>query len=153
MAPECVNGEFSNKSDIYSFGVMLLEIVSGQHNRKYYLANEKTLQSRACNLWNEGRPFEFRDPTLGDDCSRKDVIRCIQIGLLCLQIDPEKRPEISLIVSQLTSSGDLPSPSELGLSSHQLIVPINDDGDQSGSDTVSLTMQLTMTRDLYPKPR
>ncbi|XP_074267408.1 cysteine-rich receptor-like protein kinase 15 [Silene latifolia] len=154
MAPESVNGEFSNKSDIYSFGVMLLEIVSGQHNRKYYQANKKTLQSCACNLWNEGRPFDFRDPTLGDDCSRKDVIRCIQIGLLCLQTEPEKRPEISLIVSQLTSSGNLPSPSELGISSHQLIVPINDDGDQStGSDTSSLTMQLTMTQDLYSKPR
>ncbi|KAH9603817.1 hypothetical protein KSS87_013336, partial [Heliosperma pusillum] len=153
MAPECVNGEFSNKSDIYSFGVMLLEIVSGQQNRKYYQANEKSLQSHACNLWNEGRPFDFRDATLGDDCSRKDVIRCIQIGLLCLQTDPEKRPEISLIVSQLTSSGSLPSPSSLGLSAHQLIVPINDDGQSTGSDTVSLTMQLNMTQDLYPKAR
>ena len=53
--------------------------------------------------WRDGRPLELLDPTLGDSFSRDEVMRCIHIGLLCVQEDPADRPTMVAIVLTLTS--------------------------------------------------
>ncbi|XP_074270061.1 cysteine-rich receptor-like protein kinase 6 [Silene latifolia] len=66
MAPEyALQGQFSIKSDAYSFGVLVLEIISG---RKATSLNQAThdvqdLLSYAWRQWEEGTPLEFVDPT------------------------------------------------------------------------------------------
>ena len=53
--------------------------------------------------WRDGRPLELLDPILGDSFSRDEVMRCIHMGLLCVQEDPAERPTVETIVLTLNS--------------------------------------------------
>lgn len=115
MAPEyAMHGQFSIKSDIYSFGVLVLEIVSGKKNSSFYESDRaQDLLSYAWKLWKEGTPLDFLDPTLDSTYSENEVRRCIQIGLLCVQEDPEERPTMNTIVLMFSSySITLPLPQQ-----------------------------------------
>ncbi|GMY37003.1 cysteine-rich receptor-like protein kinase 10 [Fagus crenata] len=115
MSPEyAMHGEFSVKSDVYSFGVLVLEIISGKKNSNFYESEGvEDLLSYAWINWRDGRPLELLDPTLGDSFSRDEVLRCIHLGLLCVQEDPADRPAMALIVLTLNSgSVTLPSPQQ-----------------------------------------
>ncbi|KAL4190335.1 hypothetical protein AMTRI_Chr07g24200 [Amborella trichopoda] len=96
LAPEYVmHGHFSTKSDIFSFGVLLLEIVSRKKTKAFY-DPELNLSLLGCawNLWREGRGFELIDPSLRESCR-------------------ETRPTMSSIVSMLGNEmASLPSPTQ-----------------------------------------
>ncbi|KAL6322428.1 hypothetical protein AAG906_008083 [Vitis piasezkii] len=104
MAPEYVHqGHLSTKSDVYSFGVLILEIVSGQ---KICFDNGGELEhlvTYAWRHWNEGTVVDIVDPILGTNL-RNEIIRCLHIGLLCVQESVANRPTMALIVSMLNSS-------------------------------------------------
>jgi hypothetical protein len=51
--------------------------------------------------WRNGAPLELLDPTMRDSFSKNEVIRCIHIGLLCVQKDPANRPTMATIVLML----------------------------------------------------
>ncbi|KAF8029064.1 hypothetical protein BT93_E1667 [Corymbia citriodora subsp. variegata] len=103
MAPEyAMEGLFSVKSDIFSFGVLLLEMISGQKNNSFHLReNGESLLTFAWKLWSEGRGLELTDPSIKESCDRVQVLKCIHIGLLCVQEDPADRPTMSLVVHML----------------------------------------------------
>ncbi|XP_039118377.1 putative receptor-like protein kinase At4g00960 isoform X3 [Dioscorea cayenensis subsp. rotundata] len=105
MAPEyAMHGNFSVKSDVYSYGVMVLEIVTGRKNRGFEESgNAAHLLSYAWRLWNDGRGLELKDPILGDRIQVDEVLRCIHIGLLCVQEDPQDRPTMGTVVLMLRS--------------------------------------------------
>ncbi|OMO64904.1 hypothetical protein COLO4_31717 [Corchorus olitorius] len=105
MAPEyAMEGLFSVKSDVFSFGVLVLEILSGKKNSGFYLTEHaQTLLAYAWRLWKEGKELELIDPGLLESCSRPEIRRCIHIGLLCVQEDPEDRPTMSDVVVVLGS--------------------------------------------------
>ncbi|XP_057442357.1 cysteine-rich receptor-like protein kinase 44 isoform X2 [Lotus japonicus] len=116
MAPEYVMyGQFSVKSDVYSFGVLVLEIISGQKNSGIgHGENVEDLLSFAWRNWREGTPTNIVDPTLNNS-SRSEMIRCIHIGLLCVQENISTRPPMASIALMLGSySLTLPVPSEPG---------------------------------------
>ncbi|CAL9226545.1 unnamed protein product [Arabidopsis halleri] len=106
MSPEyAMHGQYSMKSDVYSFGVLVLEIVSGKKNSSFYQTDgAHDLVSYAWGLWNNGTPLELVDPAIADNCQRSEVVRCVHIGLLCVQEDPAGRPTLSTIVLMLTSN-------------------------------------------------
>ncbi|KAL4201489.1 hypothetical protein AMTRI_Chr02g258890 [Amborella trichopoda] len=113
MSPEYImQGQISVKSDVYSFGVLLLEIVSGKKNNAPELFQQgQGLVEYVWRLWCEGRPIELMDPSLGETCPRNQVLRCIHIGLLCVQVDAAERPTISSVVVMLNSdTSSLPLP-------------------------------------------
>nr|XP_023894217.1 cysteine-rich receptor-like protein kinase 10 [Quercus suber] len=113
MSPEYVmHGQFSAKSDVYSFGILILVILCGKKNTSFYQSDGPAdLLSFAWKHWEDGTLLEFLDPTLGDSYSRNEVIRCLQIGLLCVQENPVDRPTMASIVLMLNSySITLPSP-------------------------------------------
>ena len=59
--------------------------------------------------------MELLDTCLEDSCSRSEVLRCIQVGLLCVQKFPEDRPTMSFVVSMLVNEGAvLPQPKQPG---------------------------------------
>ncbi|XP_052109527.1 cysteine-rich receptor-like protein kinase 19 isoform X2 [Arachis duranensis] len=114
MSPEyAMLGKYSEKSDIFSFGVMILEIVSGKKNSSYDSYYNDGLLSHAWKQWRDGTPFEILDPNLHESCSQMEVIRCIQVGLLCVQENPNDRPQMAEVVSYLSNlSIELPFPHE-----------------------------------------
>ncbi|KAI8530595.1 hypothetical protein RHMOL_Rhmol11G0071400 [Rhododendron molle] len=105
MAPEyAIDGIFSTKSDIFSLGVIVLEIISGKRNRKFHhVDHDLNLLGHAWKLWIDGKAYELIDPFLEGSFSMSTVLRCIQIGLLCVQKCPEDRPTMSSVVSMLVS--------------------------------------------------
>ncbi|KAH7660807.1 Non-specific serine/threonine protein kinase protein, partial [Dioscorea alata] len=106
MAPKyAFDGVFSVKSDVFSFGVLILEIISGQRNRVFlskpnlYLLGNQSFQ--AWSLWNEGKVLDLLDPLMGNLFSVSQVMRCVNIGLLCVQEKAEDRPIMSSVVIML----------------------------------------------------
>ncbi|XP_024170827.1 cysteine-rich receptor-like protein kinase 10 [Rosa chinensis] len=106
MAPEyAMEGLYSVKSDVFSFGILLLEILTGRKNiLGFHPTNSApTLLSFAWQLWNEGKVLELMDPMLKDSCNPNEFLRCIHIGLLCIQEDAKNRPTMSSVVLMLKS--------------------------------------------------
>ncbi|WJX30594.1 hypothetical protein P8452_19114 [Trifolium repens] len=114
MAPEYViEGLFSIKSDVFSFGVLLLEIISGKrNNKKFYLAEHgQSLLTYAWNFWSEGKGLELVDALTENSYVPSEVLKCIQIGLLCVQDNAADRPTMSSVVHMLGRDNvALPSP-------------------------------------------
>ncbi|KAI4295827.1 hypothetical protein L6164_035828 [Bauhinia variegata] len=115
MSPEyIIFGQFSVKSDVFSFGVMVLEIISGKRNASsssHQLHLLDDLLNYAWRQWKEKTPFELLDPSLEGCYSKIEALRCIQIGLLCVQEDPDERPTMAAVTLMLNSdSVDLPLP-------------------------------------------
>lgn len=114
MAPEyAMHGQFSVKSDVFSFGILVLEIVSGQKNSGIpHLENAEDLVSLAWRNWKEGTAINIVDPSLNNN-SRNEMMRCIHIGLLCVQEKSSDRPTMATIMLMLNSySLSLPIPAE-----------------------------------------
>ncbi|KAK7405143.1 hypothetical protein VNO78_06341 [Psophocarpus tetragonolobus] len=123
MAPEyAIDGLFSVKSDVYSFGVLLLEM--------------------AWRLWKENTPMELVDTSLGDSFTLSEVVRCIHVGLLCVQLHPEDRPNMASVIFLLSSENTLPQPKEPGF----LMERMNIVGESSTSNQIKTsTNELTLT--------
>ncbi|KAL2902751.1 Cysteine-rich receptor-like protein kinase 19 [Bienertia sinuspersici] len=137
MAPEyVVSGHISIKSDIFSYGVILLEIVSGLRNRGSNL-DEVNLVSYVWKLWSEGNQLNLVDTALENNYSTIDVERCIHVGLLCTQDDPSKRPNMASVLIMLNTElrVELSSPTpplgfpyehETAVLSESLRIPVED---------------------------
>ncbi|KAI7981994.1 G-type lectin S-receptor-like serine/threonine-protein kinase [Camellia lanceoleosa] len=116
MSPEyAVDGLFSVKSDVFSFGVLVLEIVSGKKNRGFYHPDHHlNLLGHAWRLYKEGRSLELIDEALWDSCYLTEVLRSIHVGLLCVQQSPKDRPSMSSVVLMLGGEGTLPQAKQPG---------------------------------------
>ncbi|KAK7293107.1 hypothetical protein RJT34_15968 [Clitoria ternatea] len=113
MSPEyAMQGLFSEKSDVFSFGVLLLEIVSGRRNSSFYdKENSLTLLGFAWMKWTENAISSLIDPRIYDPSLYKYIFRCIHIGLLCVQESASDRPTMATVISMLNSEiVDLPPP-------------------------------------------
>ncbi|GLT31627.1 hypothetical protein SLA2020_063530 [Shorea laevis] len=112
MSPEyTIDGHFSIKSDVFSFGVIVLEIISGKKNRGFHHSDHNhNLLGHAWRLWMEERALEVMDNMLGESYTVSKVLRCIHVALLCVQKRPEDRPDMSSVVLMLGSENPLPQP-------------------------------------------
>ncbi|CAM0144796.1 unnamed protein product [Urochloa decumbens] len=105
MAPEYASeGIFSVKSDVYSFEVLLLEIVSGKRNSGHHHCGDfVNLLGFAWQLWSESRAFELADPSLLGECGEvaASIMRCIKVALLCVQENAMDRPTMADVAAML----------------------------------------------------
>ncbi|XP_065878906.1 G-type lectin S-receptor-like serine/threonine-protein kinase At1g11330 [Euphorbia lathyris] len=123
MSPEyAMEGRFSEKSDVFSLGVLLLEIVSGRRNTSFYENDEAlSLLGFAWKLWIEGNAAALKDRILNDPSNDAEILRCINVGLLCVQEFAKDRPTVSTVISMLNSEiVDLPSPKQPAFSERQI---------------------------------
>ncbi|KAG5254844.1 leucine-rich repeat receptor serine/threonine-protein kinase [Salix suchowensis] len=103
MAPEyAMRGYLTDKADVYSFGIVALEIVSGKCNTSHR-GKEDTiyLLDWALFLKEEGTLLELVDPSLGQDYNEEEVITMINVALLCSNVSAAVRPAMSAVVSML----------------------------------------------------
>ncbi|VAH53674.1 unnamed protein product [Triticum turgidum subsp. durum] len=145
MSPEyAMGGTFSVKSDAYSFGVLLLEIVSGLKISSAQLKMEFcSLISYAWRLWEEGKATELVDSFIAASCPLHEVVRCIHVGLLCVQDHPNDRPLMSSVMFMLENeSAMLPPPK------HPVYFALgNPKGEQASENTSSSNaMSITMLK-------
>ncbi|KAH9791413.1 Receptor-like serine/threonine-protein kinase [Citrus sinensis] len=103
IAPEWRKSKISVKVDIYSFGIVLLEVVSARRNL------DRSRSESSCHLLRllqekakEDRLFDIVE-SFGEEVEnhRDEMIRMIKIGAWCLQNDPGKRPSMSTVVKVL----------------------------------------------------
>lgn len=65
-------------------------------------------------MWNVGRPLELTDSWLESSCNLSEVLRCVQVSLLCVQHHPEDRPSMASVVIMLGSDIALSQPKQPG---------------------------------------
>ncbi|XP_050371701.1 G-type lectin S-receptor-like serine/threonine-protein kinase At1g11410 [Argentina anserina] len=118
MSPEyAMEGRYSTKSDVFSFGVLLLEIISGKKNTDHNLDSPSLnligkvgkLLHQVWGMWREGQALGILDPSLSS-YPAQEVSRCIHIGLLCVQESTTDRPTMSEVVYMLGKETPLTSP-------------------------------------------
>ena len=181
-----MRGHFSAKSDVYGFGVLLLEIISSKKNSSFYESGQtEDLPSyvsvndyhiglfllfsiyiqylitvlheliQAWKLWRDGTPLELMN-VIGNFNARNEVIRCIHIGLLCVQEDPEDRPSMASVFLMLSSYSvtlPLPQQPEFFIQSGRLSdFTINGlESNQSTSKSTPWSVNDTSNTELHPR--
>ncbi|KAK2368167.1 putative leucine-rich repeat receptor serine/threonine-protein kinase [Trifolium repens] len=103
MAPEyAMHGYLTDKADVYSFGIVALEIVSGRSNTMHRAKEEAFYILDWANLLKErGDLMELVDRRLGSDFNKKEAMVMINVGLLCTNVTSTLRPSMSSVVSML----------------------------------------------------
>ncbi|XP_076891466.1 receptor-like serine/threonine-protein kinase At2g45590 [Bidens hawaiensis] len=113
IAPEkCDGGQLSEKSDVYSYGVLLLVLVSGRRPLQVTASpmsefERANLISWARQLARNGKLLDLVDPNI-HSLDQEQAMVCITTALLCLQRSPDKRPTMPEVVGMLAGEADPP---------------------------------------------
>ncbi|CAN6340120.1 unnamed protein product [Urochloa humidicola] len=106
MAPEyAMRGQYSVKSDVFSLGVLILEMVTGRKNSSFADSEQSVdLLSLVWEHWTTGAIEELIDPFLGRRAPRDQMMKLVNIALLCVQDSPADRPTMSSVNVMLSSN-------------------------------------------------
>ncbi|CAI9304248.1 unnamed protein product [Lactuca saligna] len=121
MAPECVvTGKATRESDVFSFGVVALEIACGRKPIVYKAQeNQIRLVDWVWELYGAGTLLEAVDPRLGSDYEGEETKRLMMIGLWCVHPDMVVRPSMRQIIQVLNCEASLPIlPSKMPVASY-----------------------------------
>nr|GEY58159.1 putative receptor-like protein kinase At4g00960 [Tanacetum cinerariifolium] len=111
-SPEyAIHGQLSEKVDTYSFGIVVLEIVSGKRCTEVpdESKGEQYLLEQAWNLYEAGMHLTLVDDTL-DDYREEDIKKVIEIALMCTQSPVSVRPTMSEVVMLLSDRSRVQNP-------------------------------------------
>ncbi|XP_048317901.2 G-type lectin S-receptor-like serine/threonine-protein kinase At1g11410 [Ziziphus jujuba] len=147
MSPEyAMQGLYSTKSDVFSFGVLLLEIITGRKNTGYINGSPfPNLIGHIWELWKGGRVLDIVDPILCQPFSaQEEISKCIHIGLLCVQEGATHRPTMSAVISMLANDTTLPPPNTPAFifnqkTSHNADASTSRSGEAASLNSVTIT--------------
>ncbi|KAH9738594.1 hypothetical protein KPL71_018840 [Citrus sinensis] len=105
-APEyAIHGQLSEKVDAYSFGVLVLEIISGTKSSETKGEEGEFLLKRAWRLYENGTHWELMDESLDpNECTKEAAEKVVEIALMCTQSAANSRPTMSEVVALLKST-------------------------------------------------
>ncbi|KAM1333831.1 hypothetical protein EV1_009751 [Malus domestica] len=133
LAPEHArSGRATTSSDVFAFGVFLLEVASGRRPIAYHGSEDVILVDWVFSCWKGSNILEAKDPKLGNDFVAEEVELVLKLGLLCCQSEPTTRPRMRQVMQHL--EGDIPLPAELSLlsaSASGLAISQNEGFDES----------------------
>ncbi|KAL5804820.1 hypothetical protein ACOSQ3_031620 [Xanthoceras sorbifolium] len=161
MAPEyAMRGYLTDKADVYSFGIVALEIISGRSNTSYR-QKEDAFHLLDWALFLKGSFLKRKRKLNGIKLNEEQVMVMINVALLCSDVSPSVRPSMSTVVSLLEGRAAIQDfvPDS--------IVSVADDKTKSDSEAMrkyyqfteeqtmnknisSSTTSSTSTGDLYP---
>ncbi|XP_057842715.1 probable LRR receptor-like serine/threonine-protein kinase At1g56140 [Cryptomeria japonica] len=113
LAPEyAFRGHLTEKADVFSFGVVALEVASNRSHEDRNLPDEMIyLLDLAWQLYEEGRLLDLVDTSILSSCSSgEEVVRVIHVALLCTQAAPTQRPSMSQVVAMLGGAMEINLP-------------------------------------------
>ncbi|KAK8591491.1 hypothetical protein V6N13_031533 [Hibiscus sabdariffa] len=97
-----LHGRATAKGDVYSFGVLLLEILTGKKPTDEAFLEEGTkLVTWVKGVVEERREEYAVDSSLGCSCPMDEINKTFNVALLCLETDPSKRPTMAEVVKML----------------------------------------------------
>ncbi|XP_009386291.2 receptor-like cytosolic serine/threonine-protein kinase RBK2 [Musa acuminata AAA Group] len=103
LAPEyCMHGVVDEKTDVFAFGILLLELISG---RRAVNSSQQSLLMWAKPLLEQNRIRDLVDPSLGDSYDSKQMDRAAKTAYICIQHSSVLRPRMSEVL-KLLSGGD-----------------------------------------------
>ncbi|KAI7750179.1 hypothetical protein M8C21_024576 [Ambrosia artemisiifolia] len=108
IAPECfLTGKATQQSDIYAFGALLIEVVSGQRPGTK-VNGFQFMVDYVWSLYREGSILEVVDKCLADDYDTEEATRFLMLGLACSHPIANERPKTHSIVQMLAGSLAVP---------------------------------------------
>ncbi|RYR32492.1 hypothetical protein Ahy_A10g047047 isoform E [Arachis hypogaea] len=125
------------------------QIIAGKRNSGFYLSDHgQSLLVYSWKLWCEGECLELVDPILENTYIRSEVIRCIHIGLLCVQEDAIDRPTMSTVVVMLASETmTLPNPNHPAFSVGRKFGKEDESTSKTSKDNISVNEGIIITAD------
>ncbi|KAL6565490.1 hypothetical protein OROHE_004545 [Orobanche hederae] len=138
LAPEYfMHGKMNKKIDVYAFGVVLLELLSGRKPIDDALPNgQESLVMWAKHIMKEGKISELKDPNLVNACDDEQFEKMVLAAILCIRHAPQSRPEISLVLKLLQGDKEVIEWARQEVNSWEDFNAIN--GDQSTNNIQSL---------------
>ncbi|XP_075523156.1 cold-responsive protein kinase 1-like isoform X1 [Primulina tabacum] len=105
LAPEyALGGQLTMKADVYSFGVLTLEVVSGKSiGNTNHGGMQKLLVEWAWELHEEGKLLDLVDPEL-ESFPEDQVLRYMKVALFCTQANASRRPLMSQVIEMLSKN-------------------------------------------------
>ncbi|XP_008676391.1 cysteine-rich receptor-like protein kinase 2 [Zea mays] len=103
MAPEyIVHGHLTEKADVFSYGVLVLEIVTGKRcSNSNGSHGGQVLLTKVWKQYKDNRVEMIVDRSIYEDSIRDEIMHILQIGLLCTQANPDDRPTMGKVVELL----------------------------------------------------
>ncbi|KAA8548130.1 hypothetical protein F0562_004609 [Nyssa sinensis] len=143
MAPEyLVRGQLTEKADVYSFGILVLEIVCGRKNN-VFIEHSSSLLQTVWKLYRTNSMAECVDPGLKNDFPVTEASKVLQIGLLCTQASVGLRPSMDEVVQMLTNKDyEIPLPNQPPFLNASLL----ESDRSSGSNSINSLVTNVMAR-------
>ncbi|KAK7320687.1 hypothetical protein VNO77_30386 [Canavalia gladiata] len=154
LAPEWItNYAISEKSDVFSYGMVLLEIIGGRKNYDPNETSEKShFPSFAFKMMEEGKVREVVDSKMETRENDERVHIAVEVALWCIQEDMSSRPSMTKVVQMLEGLCAVPKPPSCGSRFYStLLKPLSEGGTSSGpsdcnSDAYLSAVQLSGPR-------
>uniref|UniRef100_A0A2P2MD69 non-specific serine/threonine protein kinase n=4 Tax=Rhizophora mucronata TaxID=61149 RepID=A0A2P2MD69_RHIMU len=108
IAPEYLStGQSSEKTDVFGYGILLLELITGQKAMDFGRAMKQkgVMLDWVKKLHQDGKLNLMVDKDLKGNYDRIELEEMVQVALLCTQFDPARRPKMSEILKMLEGDG------------------------------------------------